>query len=138
MKPTRLFLACVVAGWAVWSSADSPPGRQEPWDAQNQGPWIAALAAVGAIAGLLQPRGAWRWGVGVYAGQAIGLVQSSASASGGLDPLVVLGMLFLVPYSAPALLGSIVGASWLLRRLPPERSDDHAPQSSPTDREDIP
>lgn len=81
VRAWRLFLASAAGGWLIWLSADSPSGRQEPWDAENQLPYILAQGLLGVVFGVLEPRGFWRWALGIYAGQAIALVHSALSAA---------------------------------------------------------
>ena len=128
MKPWELFLACTAAGWLLWMGADSPAGRHEPWDAENQLPFLMAQGLLGFVFGAIQPKGFWRWPLAVYLGQAIGLVHSGLSGpEASLSPLLLLGMMFLLPYTVPACVGAAVGAGYAKARTGSPRPDDAEP-----------
>lgn len=115
-KDWTMFLAAVAGGCLLWSSGDSPSGRHEPWDAENQLPYLLAQGLLGGMFALLEPRGFWRWPLGIYVGQAIGLAQSSLSHGAILDPLILVGLAFLLPYTTPACVGAAAGAAYVRSR----------------------
>jgi hypothetical protein len=128
VKAWTLFFACATAAWLLWMGADSPPGRHEPWDADNQLPYLLAQGLLGAVFGAIEPTRVWRWPLGVYVGQAIGLVHSGLSgAERSVGPLVPLGMMFLLPYTVPACVGAAVGAAYARSRI--GGPQDHDSQS---------
>jgi len=124
VKAWTLFLACAAAGWLLWMGGDSPPGRHEPWDAENQLPYLLAQGLLGFVFGAVEPRCFWRWPLGVYVGQAAGLVHSGLSGpEGTVSPLLPLGMMFLLPYTVPACVGAAVGAAYAKSRKAGPRHD---------------
>jgi hypothetical protein len=118
-------LTAVTGGFSLWMLSPILTGDTEPWDAHNQLLYLAALAGLGAACGLIAPERFWAWPAGIYAGQLIAILyRRHQLPPGGADFLIPLGLLFLVPYTVPSLVGSalgVVGASLLSRRGQAER-----------------
>lgn len=110
-------LLAVVGGFALWMAGPLLTGEVEPWDGENQLFYVATLAALGALCGSLVPRVFFLWPIGVYAGQLIAILyRRHQTPSVGVDFLVPLGLLYLVQYTIPSLVGAgVVAAGFFLR-----------------------
>ena len=96
MKRHALVAILVAAGLSalVWALSVPFTGHREPWDAE--GPYyLVALAVLGATSGALVPRPLWGHYVGAVAGQA-----GYQLLFLNIGPLFILGLLFLLGYSA--------------------------------------
>jgi hypothetical protein len=124
-----LFLISVLAGVAVW--AVFAAFGIEPWDSLYG--WIA-VGGAGLVLGLLGKGNPLLWPLGIFLGQALfglgGFVQSLFFYSGGGANLFLpLGLLFLVPFTIPALVGSLVGFGlrWALTKTLSARPQNPRP-----------
>lgn len=104
-----LFGISVIAGAAVWflfAAFDT-----EPWDSSYG--WIVLLG-LGLVLGFLGTGNPIFWPVGIFLGQALfGLGSFVKSvlfySGGGANMFLPLGLMFLVPFTIPALIGSFLG-----------------------------
>jgi len=104
MKP-RLVLTLIVsaiAGAAVWAFSPHFVGTAEPWDAGLY--YYAALFIAGCASGLISPRPFWAHYVGGILGQTV-----YAVAFLPLGPLAGFGLLFMLVYSLPFVVGAALG-----------------------------
>ena len=114
-KDKLLVCASSIAGGAVWIVFDAL--GTEPWDE----PYGAvALLAVGFLFGYLGKEHPVLWTLGIFAGQALfGFAKLAKDlffySGGGANLFFPLGLLFLVPFTVPALIGAFAGAA-LARR----------------------
>ena len=104
-----LFFAAVVAGAMVWAAFAL--FNTEPWD-QPYG-WLV-LAIVAAGFGFLGRGNPLWWPLGIFLGEVLfgmaGVIQSMLGyGHGGANMFIPLGLMFLVPFTVPAFVGSIVG-----------------------------
>jgi peptidoglycan/LPS O-acetylase OafA/YrhL len=102
----------LLAGAIGWLALATSSGR-EAWDVpQYFTVLVPAAVVVSGLLGFLVPRRAWRWGLGLFAGQAT--VAFALDPTGGLLPLGLLVFGFL---SIPAVIAAALGA-FVSRRLP--------------------
>lgn len=105
MRRTALvtFLTAAVIGAVIWAISPWATGSKEPWDAESVF-YVAALLAGGLLSGLLSPTPLWAHYVGAVAGQlAYELVFIE------LDPLMLVGAVFLLAYSTVFFGGAALG-----------------------------
>lgn len=114
------FSLAILLAMAIWALSPALIGKREPWDASNFF-YLGAMSAAGMVVGLLYP---WRF-VSAFLGFALG--QGAAGLitmpPGPLDPLALLGVLFLALGTlANSMPGVVVGsvlrwlAKWIDRR----------------------
>ena len=104
-----LFVASVIAGGTVW--AVFAVFKTEPWDSPYG--WIA-VAGLGLTFGFLGKGNPMFWPLGIFLGEVLfGLGDFLRSmffySDGGVNFFFPLGLIFLVPFTVPALVGSVVG-----------------------------
>ena len=104
-----LLAISVIAGAAVWVLF--AVFETEPWDSAYG--WIV-LAGSGLVAGFLGKRNPVFWPLGILLGEVLfGLGSLARSvffySGGGANFFFPLGLMFLVPFTLPALIGSFVG-----------------------------
>lgn len=104
-----LFVTSVVAGGAVW--AVFAAYETEPWDSPHG--WFA-MAGLGLILGFLGKENPVFWPLGILLGGVLFGLGSLAKSvffysGGGANFFFPLGLIFLVPFAVPALIGSFVG-----------------------------
>jgi len=104
-----LFMASIIAGMAVWGAFAA--FKTEPWDVPLG--WIV-LAGVGFIFGFLGKGNPILWPLGIFLGEVLfglgSLVKSLFFYSGGgVNFFFPLGLMFLVPFTIPAFIGSFAG-----------------------------
>lgn len=109
MADKPLFAISVIAGAAVW--AVFAAFGTEPWDSLYG--WIA-VAGLGLVLGFLGKRNPLLWPLGLFLGEALfglgGFLRSAFfGGGGGVNFFFPLGLMFLVPFSIPALIGSFAG-----------------------------
>ncbi len=105
----RPLLAGAAAGFAIWCFSRMASGVDE---LAVRGPWLlAALFAGGAVLGVAWPETFWAGGLGLYLGQAAGLVVERflPSAEGNVAVLL-LGLLCLCQCVLAGFAGAAVGA----------------------------
>ena len=103
------FLIAALAGVLVWALSLWLTGQREPWDAAGFY-YGGALLIAGLVVGLLTPRPLWAQYLGALSGQMLYLLLTS-----GFDPLLAVGLLFLLAYTLIFLVGAAVAAT--IRRL---------------------
>lgn len=116
-----MFLIAVVAGvslWAVFAGFNT-----EPWDSLYG--WIA-VSVLGFAMGYFGKGNPGLWPLGLFLGSALtglGAVAKSfmVGAEGGVNFFFPLGLVFLVAFMIPALIGSLAGYG--LRRMSVEKPD---------------
>mgnify|MGYP001612249306 CR=1 FL=1 len=106
-----LFVTSVIAGGTVW--AVFAAFKTEPWDSPYG--WIV-VAILGFILGFLGKGNPMLWPLGIFLGEALfGLGDFVKSiffySGGGINFFFLLGLIFLVPFTIPALIGSVVGSA---------------------------
>ena len=104
-----LFAISVIAGVAVW--AVFAVFETEPWDSPYG--WIV-VAGLGLIWGFLGNGNPLFWPLGIFLGEVLfgagSFVKSLFFYSGGgVNFFFPLGLMFLVPFTIPAVLGSLAG-----------------------------
>jgi hypothetical protein len=104
-----LFLISVVAGMAVWGAFAA--FETEPWDVPLG--WVA-LGALGLFFGFIGKGNPILWPLGIFLGEALFGLGSLAKSvffysGGGANFFFPLGLVFLVPFTIPAFLGSFAG-----------------------------
>ena len=98
------FLTAAAIGAAIWAISPWATGSKEPWDAEGVF-YVAALLAGGVLSGLARPTPLWAHYVGAVAGQ---LVYELLSIP--LDPLMLVGAVFLLAYSTIFFAGAALGS----------------------------
>ncbi len=101
-----LFLISVVAGTLLFAVSET-----EPWDSLYG--WIG-MTGLGIIFGILGKGNPMLWPLGIFLGEVLygtgSFVKSLFFYSGGgVNFFFPLGLMFLVPFTIPALIGSFVG-----------------------------
>jgi len=101
-----LFLISVLAGALLFALADS-----EPWDSLYG--WIG-MAGLGMLLGVLGNGKPMLWPLGIFLGEVLyGTGRFAISlffaTGGGVNFFFPLGLLFLISFTVPALVGSCVG-----------------------------
>ena len=99
----------VIGGFIFWSIFAW--FNVEPWDSPYG--WLT-VGILGLVLGFIGKETPWLWPVGIYLGEALyglgsfitGLLFSSG---GGANMFIPLGMIFLIPFTLPAFVGSLVG-----------------------------
>jgi hypothetical protein len=104
-----LFVTSVAAGAAIW--AVFAVFETEPWDSLYG--WIG-VAGLGLILGYLGKGNPVFWPLGIFLGEVLfGLGNLMKSlffySGGGVNFFFPLGLMFLVPFTIPALIGSFAG-----------------------------
>ena len=105
----NVFIISIVAGFvfcAVFASFNS-----QPWDSPYG--WIV-ISVMGACLGFLGKGSPWLWGLGIYFGETIFgcgsfLKSMFFYSGGGVNMFIPLGIVFLIPFTLPAFIGSLAG-----------------------------
>ena len=111
MRRTALItlLTAAVIGASIWAISPWASGSKEPWDAESLF-YVAALLLGGLLSGLVSPAPLWAHYAGAVAGQiAYELVFIA------LDPLMLVGVAFLLAYSTVFLGGAALGSMARIR-----------------------
>ena len=111
MSKRNGFIISVIAGFVFWLIFAGL--NIEPWDSPYG--WMT-VGILGLVLGFIGKETPWLWPVGIYLGATIfglgsfikGVVFSSA---GGANMFIPLGIIFLIPFTIPAFIGSFVGFS---------------------------
>ncbi|WP_126456014.1 hypothetical protein [Sulfuriflexus mobilis] len=109
MPKRNIFILSVVVGFMFW--AVFAWFKIEPWDSPYG--WII-VSLLGLSLGFIGNESPWLWPLGIFLGEVLfglgSLVKSLFFYSGGGANLFFpLGLMFLVPFTVPALMGSFVG-----------------------------
>lgn len=104
-----LFVISIVTGGAVW--VVFAIFATEPWNSQYGS---IAMAGLGFVFGFLGKGNPMLWPLGIFLGEFLygtgSFVKSLFFYSGGgVNFFFPLGLMFLVPFTIPALIGSLVG-----------------------------
>lgn len=111
----RTLLIAAIAGALVWVLSPWLTGQREPWDAAGIY-YPSALLVTGVVAGFLTPRPLWAHYVGALVGQLLYILLIS-----GFDPLLAVGLIFLLLYTLLFWIGAVL-ASQIRRRVGPQLS----------------
>jgi hypothetical protein len=116
VRNTRLcFLAAIAAGAALWVLFAA--FNTEPWD--SPAGWIT-VTILGYFFGYYGKGNPLLWPLGMLLGQILwGFGTLLFHSGGGANLFLPLGVLFLVPFTIPALIGSAAGALLARRRAAP-------------------
>ncbi len=109
MSKRNVFIVSVIAGflfWAIFAWLNI-----EPWDSLYG--WLT-VGLLGLVLGFIGKENPWLWPLGIYLGEVLfglgnfmkGLLLLSG---GGANMFIPLGMIFLIPFTIPAFIGSLVG-----------------------------
>ena len=101
-----LFLISVVAGTLLFAVPET-----EPWDSLYG--WMG-MAGLGITLGVLGKGNPMLWPLGIFLGEVLYGVGSLMKSlffysGGGVNFFFPLGLMFLVPFTVPAFIGSFVG-----------------------------
>jgi hypothetical protein len=102
-------LLSAIGGMVVWALSPWLAAVREPWDAAGLY-YPVALLVVGVIVGLLTPRPLWAHYLGGLLGQ-LGYLLLTI----GADPLLLMGLIFMLGYTLLLLLGAAL-AAWVRKR----------------------
>ena len=85
--------------------------NREPWDSPYG--WIV-ISIMGACLGFFGKGSPWLWGLGIYLGETLFgfgsfLKSMFFYSGGGANLFIPLGIVFLIPFTLPAFIGSFVG-----------------------------
>ncbi|GEM_PF-1687075 len=107
-----VFAIVAALSCAAWLASPVLTGNVEPWDARTSGQltYAAAIALAAGIGGFLRPKRFWLWPAAVYLGQAVALPLQSVFHPPGGASFILAGMVILIFYSLPGVLGSATGA----------------------------
>ena len=109
MSKRNVFIASIIAGfvfWAVFSWFNV-----EPWDSPYG---LITVGLLGLLFGFIGKESPWLWPIGIFLGEALfGLGSFLKSilfySGGGANMFIPLGIIFLIPFSLPAFIGSFIG-----------------------------
>ena len=113
MRSSLTFLTVSLAGLAVWLGIQGVSGSSEAWDSDLF--FLIGLPSmwvVTAVAGFLQPKRWWLWGVAVVFLQAVVLFLQSPAG-----PLWIVGLAFSGVLAATCTISALVGKTVRERRL---------------------
>ena len=84
----------------------------EPWDSTYG--WLT-VGMLGFVLGFIGKENPWLWPVGIYLGETLFGLSSFMkgvlfSNDGGANMFIPLGIIFLIPFTLPALVGSLIGS----------------------------
>lgn len=97
-------------GLLIWALSPILACHREPWDAE--GPYyMISLFIAGLVPALIEPRQFWIWPIGVYLGQILFIVGGSFLWTSAGANLAVVGVVLLVLYMLPTIIGAGVGAA---------------------------
>lgn len=112
----QTLLVAAAAGALIWAISPWLTGQREPWDAAGFY-YVGALLIAGVGAGLVTPRPLWAHYGGALGGQLLYLLLTR-----GFDPLLAVGLIFLLGYTLIFLVGAALAAQ--LRRLNPQTATE--------------
>jgi len=109
MSRRNIFIISVLIGfifWAVFTWFEI-----EPWDSLYG--WVT-IGILGLFLGLISKGNPWLWPLGIILGEMLFgsgsfLINIFFYSGGGANMFIPLGILFLIPFSLPAIIGSFVG-----------------------------
>ena len=110
MGKRNIFILSVIVGFVFWTIFSGL--NIEPWDSPSG--WIT-VGVLGLFLGFIGKENPWLWPVGLYLGETLfglGSFMKSVlfSSGGGANMFFPLGILFLIPFTLPAYIGSFVGS----------------------------
>ena len=119
-KHIILFFTITIIGLLTWTYSTFLFGTSEPWDSPNYGLVSLALLIIGLLFGLVGYEKPLTWAMGFYLGSFLyGTIAFMKDiffySGGGVNLFLPLGMIFLIPFCFPVLLGSFVG-SFVMKR----------------------
>jgi hypothetical protein len=102
-----LFLGAVIAGVLLFAL----PGT-EPWDSLYG--WVE-IVGLGLVFGFVGKGKPWLWPIGIFLGEFLYGAGSFAKSyffysGGGANFFFPVGLMYLVPFTVPAFIGSFIGA----------------------------
>jgi len=110
MKKQQMFLPALlsVVGLVVWILVSQVAHQKEAWDSSYYFTiGLPVMFAASAVAGYIEPKRPWRWGLFVFLLQPVALFIQSQEG-----PLVVVGLFFFLLFAAVAVgfayIGSII------------------------------
>ena len=95
----------LVAGLLFWEAANLALGTQEPWDSPDYGVFYLAALGVSGAFGYAFYEGPLRWGAIIMFAQLPVMVFHA-----GVGPLLLVGIVYLVIESLPAMLAAFGGS----------------------------
>jgi hypothetical protein len=109
MSKRNIFISSIVVGFMFWTVFTW--FNIEPWDSPYG--WII-VGILGLSFGFIGKGSPWLWPIGIFLGEVLfGLGSFMKSlffySGGGANMFIPLGILFLIPFSIPAFVGSFVG-----------------------------
>ena len=105
--PRRFVTIAIAAATSaiVWALSPLFVGEREPWDVDSPY-YLLALAAAGALSGVLAPRPLWAHYVGAVLGQALYMAYFLSTG-----PMFLLGVILLLGYSLVFVVAAAVAGS---------------------------
>jgi len=109
MSKRNVFIISVIVGFIFWAIFDWL--NIEPWDSPYG--WLT-VGILGLFLGFIGKENPWLWPLGIYLGETLfGLGSFIKSiffySGGGANMFIPLGIIFLIPFTFPAFIGSFVG-----------------------------
>jgi len=108
-------LLSVTIGFVIWWLSPEFTGTVEPWDSESAYMPLSLIIG-GLVVGAIGGAPIWRWSVGIYVGEVLSMLARQITDPGIGANLMPLGVIFLIGYTLPSLLGSALGV-WLNQRL---------------------
>ncbi len=106
MSQRNIFIISVIAGFLFWGIFAWY--NIEPWDSPYG---LQTVGLLGLVLGFIGKENPWLWPLGIYLGETLfGLGSFIFSSGGGANMFIPLGMIFLIPFTVPAFIGSFVGS----------------------------
>lgn len=109
MSKKNGFIISVITGFVFWFIFAGL--NIEPWDSPYG--WLT-VGMLGLFLGFIGKGNPWLWPLGIYLGETLfglGSFLKSVffSSGGGASLFIPLGIIFLIPFTFPAFIGSLVG-----------------------------
>ena len=114
-KILTLFIISILAGLVIWVFSSSIFGTSEPWDSPHYGLVSLILIAIGFVFGLIGYEKPLFWPLGFFLGCFLFGIFSFIKdivfyRGGGVNMFIPLGVIFLIPFCFPVLLGAFIGS----------------------------
>lgn len=111
MSKRNVFILSVIAGFVFWLIFAG--FNVEPWDSPYG--WLT-VGMLGLFLGFIGKENPWLWPLGIYLGETLFGLSSFLkgvlfSSGGGANMFIPLGIIFLIPFTFPAFIGSFLGFS---------------------------